>query len=108
MEISFDTLDLRNLCEVQSSAQRALGNETADFLIRRLADIRSADTIDDVLAGRPRRLPDGTGRVAIDLGTDYHLLLCANHPQNPLCVDGCPDWSLVRRVKVVAIEKYGD
>ena len=108
LEISFDTLDLRNLCEVKASAQRALGNETAGFLKRRLADIRSADTIKDVLAGRPHELPDGTGRVAVDLSAGYRLLLCANHPQNPHCADGRPNWSLIRRVRVVSIEKHRD
>ena len=108
LEISFDTLDLRNLCEVEASAQQALGNETAGSLKRRLADIRSADTINDVLVGRPHELPDGTGRVGINLNAAYRLIVCANHPHIPLSADGRPNWSLIRRVRVVAIEKHSD
>ena len=106
MEISFETKDLRTICEIEAHAQNKLGDETAGILKRRLADIRSAKTISDLIAGRPRELDDGTGQMVIDLYPSYRLVFCANHPSNPVVDSGNIDWSRVSRVKIVSIEGH--
>ena len=99
-------MELRTICEIEAHARNRLGDETAGVLKRRLADIRSAETISDLIAGRPRELDDGSGQMVIDLYSSYHLVFCANHPSNPVADRGNIDWSRVSRVKIVSIEGH--
>ena len=81
-----------------------MGTEVAEVLKRRLADIRAATSYGDLIAGKPRLLNIGDLRILnVDLGEDYHLILEANHPQNPLTETGKLDWTRVSRVKVTHI-----
>ena len=106
MEIAFETKELRTICEIEAHAQDRLGDETAGAPKRRLADIRSAETISDLIAGRPRELDNGTGQMVIDLYSNYRLVFCANHPSNTVADIGNLDWSRVSRVKILSIEVY--
>lgn len=100
--ISFRTKALRTICEIRARAESTFGPGPAAVLRRRLADMRAAETVEDLLVGRPRNLSDGSDRMVIDLGAKHRLVFSANHP--PSSDRRSLDWSTVRRVKILDIE----
>jgi proteic killer suppression protein len=104
LEISFQSEELLNLCIDESIADERLGTAVAESLRNRLSDIRAADSIHELLAGRPQavRFGDQDGyRLEIEAGT--WLIVVPNHIKPRADVDGRPDWGSVRRVCVVAV-----
>jgi hypothetical protein len=110
LELGFDTLELRTTCERAAEAQGALGSRVAGALQRRIADVRAAARIGDLIAGNPRILEDHCPPVlVIDLIDDWRLVLSANHKKLRHTATGAVDWNAVMRVKVLRIEaSHGD
>lgn len=105
VNLAFDTLAPRTLCECQWKAERALGLRAAARLRDRLADIRAADFASELVAGRPREVEGGRHRyLAVDLAEGYQLVLCANHARIPVYETNRVDWSRVTQVKILRIE----
>lgn len=106
LEIAFASKSLRTICESEVQAKQELGPTIAEILKHRLADLRAALSIKDLMAGRPRRL-DGTDQqyIAIDLCDGYRIVFCANHPYNPISGSGEIDWPRVSRIKILRIER---
>jgi hypothetical protein len=105
LEIAFDSLQLRQICESEMAAQRELGSEAAEALKRRLADLRAATSIDDLVAGSPRGLDEGDqGRIGLSLG-GAEIVIGPNHTSNPVTGSGEIDWRRVRRVKILRIDR---
>jgi hypothetical protein len=103
LEIAFKTRDLRALCEeLGESAQ--LPRDVTEALKRRLADVRAAHSVGDLVAGSPSFRGDRGERLQIGLADAHTLILKANHADNPVDEDGRVDWSNVSRVKVMAVE----
>lgn len=77
----------------------------AEILKHRLADLRAATSVKDLVAGQPREL-DGADRhhMAIELCDGLRLIFCANHSINPITETGDVDWSRVSRIKILRIE----
>lgn len=71
--------------------------------MRRLADLRAATSIFDLVAGQPTDAAGSQPQVTIELGAGYRMVLHPNHVNNPRSADGDVDWSQVRRVQVVEI-----
>ena len=106
LDFAFNSEHLRTICEKHAVAKQALGEETADTLIHRLADLRSAASIYEVPVGQPRILADASMPIAIvDLTQGYQLRFCANHTKNPLTETGELDWTRVSRIKILEIER---
>jgi proteic killer suppression protein len=103
--IAFSTRAIRSLCECQATAERELGLKPAEKLRERLADIRAASNVTELVAGGPRQI-EGAKRpwYAIGLAEGYRMVLCANHNDIPLTNSGRVDWSKVNRVRVHKIE----
>jgi hypothetical protein len=106
LEIAFDSKHLRTICESEAHAKDELGVTVAEMLKHRLADLRAAISIRDLVAGRPRLL-EGTGDLCmtLDLSEGYRMVFCANHPKNPVATTGGLDWLRVSRVKIMRIER---
>jgi proteic killer suppression protein len=107
--IAFSTRKLRSVCESQTKAEAEYGMRVAKELRARLADIREADSVLDLPAGRPREI-DGNpyNHYAVDLAGGYRLVLCVNHSKVPLLKSGGLDWASVSRIKVHRIEVKHD
>ncbi len=105
LEISFAEKSLRQLCENGALARRKLGIKVAEKLKHRLADLRAASSVKDLVVGRPREVE---GIMSVDLCDDYRIILCANHNSVPLLDTGAVDWSKVNRVKILKIEGSHD
>jgi len=107
LDLAFDSRELRTICENEDDAIRELGSSVAQALKHRLADLRAALSIADLLVGNPRIVEDETQNktMFIDLRDDYQVVFCANHPKNPVLEDGKIDWSKVSRIKIMRIER---
>ena len=105
VEIAFAKKSLRQLCESERTARRSLGTRVAERLKRRLADLRAANCVKDLVAGRPRELRgDRAGQIAVQLGESFQLIFSANHSVPPLLDGVRVDWSRVNRLKIISIE----
>jgi len=105
VNLAFETLAIRTLCECQSQAERAFGLKAAARLRERLADIRAAESVTELVAGRPREIQGGRHRhYAVDLANGYRMVFCANHVRIPVDETYRVDWSRVTRVKILKIE----
>ncbi len=109
MEITFSDGKLQKLCERQAVAQKQLGQVCARKLRSRLADLDAADSVQDLVAGRPHPLKgDRAGQFALDLqGANRLVFKPANDPI-PYKDDGSIDWSKVTHVCIVLIGDYHD
>lgn len=104
MQLAFSTKALRAVCENEERAVRELGGESANALKRRLADLRAAENVRDLIAGNPRPAPRSKEHLLLDLEDGWALILAANHTTVPRLGSGAVDWSNAR-VKVLRIEK---
>lgn len=103
MEIAFETIQLRQICESENRAKRILGEEIAAKLKSRLGDLRAMPNAAELLnVPYPLSLNDKE-HILITLRNDYVMILCASHINNPLSNNGKIDWSKVTRVKVLEI-----
>lgn len=100
LELAFVTKWLRQLCESEAKGKKELGEEIADKLKSRMADLRAASSVVDLVAGRPR---ETNGNFVIDLTDGVSIIFSANHNTNPLLKNGKVDWSKVRRIKIEEI-----
>jgi hypothetical protein len=100
MEIAFESLALRKLCEDALHADAILGPKAADSLRRRVADLKASTSILDLLTGRPRQRDEN---MEIELSDGYVIVLVPNHPKKPTSQNGQVHWNKVSRVKVVEI-----
>jgi hypothetical protein len=96
-------MDIRSLCENSSKAAEMYGESASAFLRDRLADLRAATTIDDLVAGSIAF--HDSQALSLELYDGYKLILEANHSSNPKTGDGKTDWQNVRRLKVMEITK---
>lgn len=103
MELAFDTQALRRVCESDVEARKRFPGETAGQLQDRLADMRAAASVSDLVAGRPSLDGQPPGWIRFSLEGGYELVCTANHPRPPVTDDGRVDFSRVRRVKVARI-----
>ena len=103
MELAFANKSLRELCESQLRAERKFGTAIARRLRSRLADLRDARSMSDVIAGRPEHVADTLETISLDLGDSVRLVVCANHLSNPRTGKGGVNWSAVSRVKIFDI-----
>jgi toxin HigB-1 len=106
LELAFDNRSLRTICENEARARSALGASVADALKHRVADLRAATSVADLLAGRPRLL-GGTNPppMVLDLYEGHVLVFGANHTSNPFDSDGKLNWLRVSRIKILEIRK---
>jgi hypothetical protein len=109
MELAFETEALRDVCEDEAKALTEFGNEVATALIHRLADLRAARTVTNLVT-RDRRVErvEARERYVVPLANEKLLYLQANHVKNPTGRDGYVDWSRVSRVKVMRIGPKDD
>jgi len=105
LEIAFAEKKLRRLCETEEAARRTFGVEVAEKLKARLADLRAASCVKELVAGRPHRgSSNRRSHLTVDLSRGCRLVICANHRIVPKMDNGTVDWSRVNRVKVLDIE----
>jgi hypothetical protein len=103
MELAFETVELRRICESDVEARKHIPAATAEELQARLADMRAATSAHDLVAGSPSFDPRPPGRIRFSFDGGYGLVCDGNHPKPPLTDDGLIDFGRLRRLRIVAI-----
>ena len=103
MELAFETQGLRRVCESDAEARKCFPGGTAGQLQDRLADMRAATSVSDLVAGSPALDARPPGQIRFGLEGGYELVCAGNHPRPPVTDEGRVDFSRIRRVKVVRI-----
>lgn len=98
-------MELREQCDDESIAARRLGPVAAEALKNRLADIRAADSIDELPSGLAQKtIYLDSDCVKFELAGGYSLILVPNHTSPRNDGEGKTAWNRVKRVRVVALE----
>ncbi len=103
VKLAFAKKSLRTLCEKEATGVRVLGDRVARKLRARLADLDAAESMKDLVAGRPQEL-DILGQVRLQVTPEVALILTANHELIPTLSNGKVDWGKVTRVKIIRVE----
>lgn len=106
LDIAFENRDLRSICEHDDKAKEHYGEQIADKLKRRLADLRAVADVTELVAGNPAEI--GENKYKLDLGDHYHLIFVSNHIRIPVLNEDKIDWTKVKRIKILSIEKKHD
>lgn len=100
--MAFLTTSIRSLCEDENNAIQELGPEVAKVLRDRLADLRAAISIKDILLGNPMEVEQNNFK--IELFDNFRLVFGNGHPTKPNS-NKIIDWSTINRIKILKIEK---
>lgn len=103
MIIAFETKRLRTICEDDAVAVKALGAPAAEALQQRLADLRAAESISELLVGSPRTSDTDGSTLTITLTASAHSIWAANHVSPPRDSSGRIDWDRTRRLRLLEI-----
>lgn len=101
MELAFETMALRDICESEKRAKQELGAAVAAQLKRRLADLQAAKTIDELPVVRPKK---NSNNCVVALSPGFQLVATSGHAKSPALSSGKVDWSNVTRLKLLRIE----
>ena len=80
VELAFETKLLRDQCERRELAEAEFGMTVARTLRNRIADLRAAQTLADLIAGKPRWVDSLRNTLTVDLTARYRMVLSVNHP----------------------------
>lgn len=106
MEVQYKDKKIRDLCEKQAVAQKALGAACARKLKIRLMALEAATRVTDLVGGRLHQLKGERARqCALDLAGGWRLVFASAHDPCPTRPDGGIDWS---EVTIISIEYIGD
>ena len=109
MNILYKTDALEKLCTNKKEATRKLGQPGFKKLRTRMADIRAAQKVTELVAGNPEPLKgDRKGRFSLRLHGGDRLVFEPAHEPIPEKEDGSTDWSRVTAVRIVFIGDYHD
>jgi len=106
VDISFASRKLAKLCSDPREATKALGADSARKLRSRLADLQAADTVAELVAGRPHPLTGSrAGQFALDLAGGHRLVFRAAGQGGSTTG---PDWKRVTAIEIVFVGDYHD
>ena len=107
MDIGFEDEKLARLCNNRRLADRRLGRNGAKRLRSRLADLKAASVVTELVAGSPHPLTgDRLGQFSLRLHGGNRLVFQPAQDPVPVLCDGGIDWSSVTAVVVVEIGDY--
>jgi hypothetical protein len=104
--LSYESEKIRDICNKEVIARRFYPDNVVLMLTRRLADLRAASNLSDILVGNPREnsaLPPG--EYIIDLCDGFSLIFSSSHQITPILSTGTVNWSKVNRIKILRIQK---
>lgn len=104
MQLAFNSKSLRSICENEADARRELGVAAAEVLKRRLADLCASTSLMELPLGPPQIINvEGQQYMSVNLGGEYQMVFCSNHPRPPLTATGELDWTQVSRIRILQI-----
>ena len=107
MEISFAGSKLESICRQHKLAVQEVGASSARKLQLRLAELFAAESVKELVAGRPHPLThDRFGEFAVDLHGGHRLIFKPTRQPPPMLPDGGIDWSSVTQITIIEIGDY--
>jgi proteic killer suppression protein len=108
VDIYFASKKLEKLCSDSREAVKVLGADSARKLRTRLADLQVADTVSELVAGRPHPLTGNrAGQFALDLAGGQRLVFQPKGAGSPKASTAL-DWKRVTAVEIMFIGDYHD
>ncbi len=106
MDIFFKSKKLKKICNERKAAIRKFGKECGTLLIRRLAALKAAKTLENMRnLGRCHELKgDMKNLLSIDLKHPYRLIFEPCEKPIPKLPDGGLDWSKITSIKILGVE----
>jgi proteic killer suppression protein len=110
VEITFISRKLQKVCNSEKEMRTRFGKPLAERLKQRLAELKAADTLEDI-----RRLPSARchelsqnrkGQLAVDVVHPKRLIFEPDYNPVPRKPDGGLDWPHVTRIRVIEIIDY--
>lgn len=109
VEISFADVKLESICRDSRLATKKLGAQSAKKLQLRLAELFAAESVGELIAGRPHPLAhDRVGQFAVDLHGGLRLIFKPATEKPPTLPGGGIDWSNVNAITIIEIGDYHD
>jgi len=106
LEIAFADESLREFCTNKLAAESEYGVVVAKRLRSRVADLRAADNVAELVTGNAR-IHDHDCYI-IDIYKDWRLIFKANHSSIPLRADRHVDWKRITRIQIIEIGQFDD
>jgi len=105
--LSFDKIEIRDICVDENKAKHEFGLEIANKLQSRIAELRAYTNASEVIFGTPLEVEDTDYTFPVykvDLLIDgYNLYFCSNHIKPPLNDNNTLNWKEVSRIKILEI-----
>jgi len=105
LKVSFGNIEIREICEDNEKAVLKLGSEASNQLQNRLADMFSAESPLDLLAGKPAPLDKKSLTYKVDLHDGIVILFSPSNLIIPKLQDESVDWSKITRIKIQEIKQ---
>ena len=108
MDLTFKSSRLQRLLESQKSIKRMFGSRSERVIMRQMALLNSAESMQDVfsgIGGWHELEADRKGQCAGNAGGGKRIIVKPNPPV-PKKQDGGTDWTKVKSVQVVEVEDY--
>lgn len=105
LEVSFENIEIREICENEDLAEERFGSVVAKSLKHRLADISAAKSIFDLVAGNLKHVKGAPTDCTIEVGSCFKLLFRASQTNLEKDKNGNINWSTVYRIKLLKISK---
>lgn len=110
MEITFISRKLQKVCNSEKEMRARFGKPLAERLQQRLAELKAADTLEDIRRLPPARCHELSqnrkGQLAVDVVHPKRLIFEPDHNPVPRKPDGGLDWPHVTRIRVIEIIDY--
>lgn len=109
MDIKFDDKKLRKLANDPRKCKQEMGERRATLFLKRLTDLRDAETLEDIrhLPGRYHELKEKRkGEWACDLDHPYRLIFIPQENPIPTNEDGQYIWFEIVGVEIIEIVDY--
>ena len=107
MEVRFATRSMQKACSSDKEMRRKWGAALARKLQQRLAELRAADSLDDISRLPPARCHelkgDRAGQLSVDLVQPQRLIFEPDDDPIPCKDDGGLDWTKVTKVVVLEV-----
>jgi hypothetical protein len=105
LELSFENIELRKICEEEEAAILKYGDTIATQLQNRLSDIFAAETVLDLPVGNPHKIGEHPYLFyVINLTNDIQFKFCAANKIKSFNQNGELDWSKITRIKLLNIQ----
>lgn len=110
LDIAFKTPKLAKVCNAERTLKARYGDPMAKTIMRRLAVLKSAQTLSRVPKSNPERrrqlIGNRSGQYAVDLVQPYRLIFVPDHNPLPRLDDGGIDTDRVTAITIVEITDY--